>query len=100
MQGEQAEPPPACAIFQPQLSSDGGLLRPGPKMTQRINHHVAHQEDAFAWPAFSQKICDGVFFGNEEIVRNRIGQDTIDFFRHGAVKAAQSRLYVSYANAQ
>ena len=68
-------------------------------MPQRINHHVADQKNAFARPSLFQKVPDGVFFRDEEKLRQRVGQHTIDFFRHGPVEAAQSRFHVGHGDA-
>src|SRR5215472_8534269 len=46
MQSEQAKAAPADAVIQPQISSDGRLLRYRQKVQERVNHQIAHQEDA------------------------------------------------------
>ena len=43
-------------------------------------------------------MCDGVFFRDEKIVCERVGQDAVDFLGHGAVKAAEPGFAVGYAD--
>jgi hypothetical protein len=45
-------------------------------------------------------MLDGVFFGDEEIVGNGVGEDAINFLGHGAVEAAESGFDVGYGNAE
>ena len=69
-------------------------------MTEGINHYVANEMDGFARAAFFEELGDGVFFGDEEIVSNGIGEDSVDFFGHGAVEAAKTGLDMSDGNAE
>src|SRR5260370_36317572 len=98
MEGEDAKALPAGPILQSELITDSGLLGDGQKVAQRIDHHVANHIDAFPWPAFFQKVRNGIFVRYKEIVGERIGQDAVDFFGHASVKAAVSCLVVSYAD--
>src|SRR5260370_42060906 len=41
---------------------------------------------------------DGIFFSNKEIVGEGVGQDAVDLFGHGAVKAAESGFNVGYTD--
>jgi hypothetical protein len=40
-----------------------------------INHHIADQENALAWPALFHEIGDRVFLRNKKVVGNRIRQN-------------------------
>jgi len=98
MEGEDAKALPVGPILQFEFITDSGLLGDGQKVAQGIDHHVANHIDAFPWPAFFQKVRNGIFFRDKEIVGERIGQDAVDFFGHASVKAAESCLDVSYAD--
>ena len=69
-------------------------------MTQGIDHHVANQEDAFAGAAFLEQMLHAVFFGDEKVVGNGVGQNAIDLFGHGAVEAAEPGFDVGHADAE
>ncbi len=56
--------------------------------------------NALAGAAFLEQVSDGVLFGNEKKVRESIGQDAVDLFRHAAVKAAQAGLDVGDVHAE
>ncbi len=98
MEGEDTETPPARSILQTQFIANSGLLGDGQKVAQGIDHHVADHEDAFPGPAFFEEMRDGLFFGNKEIVCQGVGQDAVDFFGHGAVKAAEPGFDVGYTD--
>jgi len=98
MKGEDAKALPAGTIPQSELITDSGPLGDGQKVAQRIDHHIANHKDAFSGQAFFQKVRNGIFFRDKEIVGERIGQDAVDFFGHASVKAAESCLDVSYAD--
>src|SRR5260370_11347353 len=100
MEGEDAEAAPACSILQSELITDSGLLGNGQEVAQGIDHDVADDEDAAPGPAFFQEVLDGIFFRNKEIVGECVGEDTVDLLGHGAVKAAEPGLDVSYADAK
>ena len=69
-------------------------------MAQRIDHHVANQKDALAGAAFLEKMLHTVFFGDEKIVGDGVGENAVDLFGHGTVKTAEARFDVSDANAE
>jgi hypothetical protein len=100
MEREDPEATPAGAIFEAEVGSNGGLLSQREEMTERIDHHIADKMYGFARTAFFEELGDGVFFGDEEIVGNGIGEDAIDFFGHGAVEAAKTSLDMSDRNAE
>ena len=77
---------------------DRGFLRDGKKVSERVNHYVADEIDALAMLAFAYQIFDGVFFGDEEIVGKRVGDDAIDFFGHGAIAAAQAGFHMHHGD--
>jgi hypothetical protein len=81
-------------VHQVQILNDPGLLCDGQELPECINHDISDEMNTLAGPAFSQKIFNGVFFGHKQIIGQRIGQHTIDFFGHGTVEAAQTRLDV------
>jgi hypothetical protein len=45
-------------------------------------------------------VLDGVFFCDEEKVGEGIGEDAVDFFGHGTIKAAEAGFDVGYRNAE
>ena len=83
-----------------ELSANRRLVGDGQEMAERIDHHVANKEDSFLRTAFLEQMFGGVFFGYEQVVSQSVGQDAIDLFGHGAVKAAQSSLHMRHANAE
>ena len=100
MEREDTEAAPAVAVFEAKLVSNLGLLGDGKKMAQRIDHYVADQEDALAGAAFLEQMLHAIFFRDEKIVGNGVGEDAIDLLGHCAVKAAQASFDVSNANAE
>src|SRR5258708_490790 len=98
MEGEDTETLPARSILQPEFIPNSGLLGDGQKVPQGIDHHVADHIDAFPRPAFFEEMRDGIFFSNKEIVGEGVGQDAVDLFGHGAVKAAESGFDVGYTD--
>src|SRR5256885_11264461 len=69
-------------------------------MTQRVDHDIADEMDAPAGTAFFKKVSDGVFFSNEQIVSYSVGENAIDFFRHGAIETAQPGFHMGDGDAQ
>ena len=69
-------------------------------MAKRIDHDVANKIDGLAGAALFEEMLDGVFFGDEEIVGQGIGEDAIDFFGHGAIEAAEAGFDVSDRDAE
>src|SRR5216684_4040058 len=98
MEGKDTETLPARSILKTELIPNSGLLGDGQEVAQGIDHHVADHEDAFPGPAFFEEMRDGIFFSNKEIVGEGVGQDAVDLFGHGAVKAAESGFDVGYAD--
>ena len=83
-----------------QFVANGGLLGDWEEVAERIDHDVANKVDGFARAAFFEEMPDGVFFGDEEIVGNGVGEDAINVLGHGAVEAAESCFDVGYGNAE
>src|SRR5436853_5293218 len=50
--------------------------------------------------ALSKKIDPGVLLGDEEQIRDGVGQEAVDFFRHRPVEAAKPRLDVDEGEAE
>ncbi len=69
-------------------------------MPERIDHDVADEIDGLAGAAFFEEMADGVFFGDEEIVGEGVGENAVDFFRHGAIETAQAGFYMGNGNAK
>ena len=65
---------------------------------QRVNHDIAGEMDFFRRHAFGAQIVDSALFGDEEQIGNAIGDEPVDFFRHGAVPAAQARFDVGHGH--
>jgi hypothetical protein len=61
---------------------------------QGIDHHVADKTDAVGRYPFTSEVVGSASLSGVEKVGNLIGQDAIDFFRHGTVIAAQASLDV------
>jgi len=100
MQGEDGEALPGSSLLQRQVIADARFLGDGQKMSKRIDHDVANEIDRFAGTAFLEEMADGVFFGDEEIVGEGIGEDAINFFGHGTVKTAKTGFDVGNWNAE
>lgn len=69
-------------------------------MAERINHDVSDEINGFARTAFFEEMLDGVFFGDEKIVGESVGENAIDFFGHGAVETAKAGLDMGDGNAE
>src|SRR5689334_20031154 len=100
MESQDGELAPACPVLQIKLRADGGLLGNVQKVTQGVNHHVADHENALPGTALLEEVSDGIFFGDKEIVGQRVCEDAIDFLGHGAIKAAESSFDVGNADAE
>ena len=73
MEGQDTKALPSGTILQGQFLTDCGPLGDGQKVAQRIDHYVAHHENAAAGPAFFEEVLDGVFFRDKEVVGECIG---------------------------
>jgi len=100
MQCEDTEAAPVSSLLQGQVIADGGFLGDGKKMAKGIDHDVSDEIDRFAGTAFLEQMLDGVFFGDEKVFGKGIGEDTIDFFGHGAIKAAEAGFDMCHGNSE
>lgn len=100
MQREDAEALPISAFFQAEIIADRGFLRDGKKMAKRIDHDIADEMDGFARTAFFEEVLDSVFFGDEKIVGEGIGEDAIDFFGHRPIETAKAGFHVRDGDAE
>jgi len=37
-----------------------------------------------------EEMLDGIFFGDKEVIGQGVGEDTVNFFWHGAIEAAKA----------
>jgi len=100
MQSENAKAAPISSLLQGQVIADGGFLGDGKKMAEGIDHDVSDEIDRFAGTAFLEQMLDGVFFGDEEVVGQSIGENAINFLGHGAIKAAEAGFDMCHGNAE
>src|SRR5690242_7309110 len=100
MQCEDTEAAPVSSLLQGQVIADGGFLGDGKKMAKGIDHDVSDEIDRFAGTAFLEQMLDGVFFGDEKVFGKGIGEDTMDFFGHGAIKAAEAGFDMCHGNSE
>ncbi len=77
--------------------SAAGLAR-GKASMQAVDHDVADEVDARGRDALAREISDRVLLGDEEQIRDLIDDDAVDFLRHRAVEAAQSRFDMNDGN--
>ena len=63
-------------------------LRRGQKPHERINHNVADAEDSFGGNSFFLKINVSVLGRRKEHISKLIGDQPVDFLRHGAIEGA------------
>src|ERR1700720_3714798 len=63
-------------------------LRRGQKPHERINHNVADAEDSFGRNSFFLKINVSVLGRRKEHISQLIGDQPVDFLRHGAIEGA------------
>src|SRR5260370_32092590 len=100
MQREDSITPPRRPILKAKLLPNLRLLSHGQEVTERIDHHITHEMDGFAGTAFLKEMVDRILFGDEKVVSQRVREDTIDLFRHAAVKAAQTGFDVGNADVE
>jgi hypothetical protein len=100
MEGEDGIGVPTRPIFKAQVLAHAGLLGDGKKVAERIDHHVADEVDGFAGTAFLEEVFDGGVLRDKKILREGVGEDAIDFFGHGAIKAAEAGFDVSDGDAK
>ncbi len=67
---------------------------------QRVDHHVAGADDAVFGNALAAQVCVRRFIGGEEIIRDRIGAESVDLFRHRHVEGAQAGLDMGNTDAE
>jgi hypothetical protein len=67
---------------------------------EAIDHDVANEMNFRIGDSFALKILIRTLFCGEELVRDRVSQDTIYLFRHCPVKTAEAGLYVNNPDAQ
>src|ERR1017187_4903537 len=79
MQGEDSILPRRQAVWQRQLTGTVDLL------AQSIDHGIANEIDFLASDTFVPQILLGQSIGCEQKVRNGIGAEAVDLFRHGHV---------------
>ena len=100
MESEDAEAEPVGTVLQRQIFADRRFLCDRKKMAERIDHDIANEIDGLAGAAFFEEVLDSVFFGDEKIVGQGVGEDAVDFFGHGTVKTAEAGFDVGYRNAK
>jgi hypothetical protein len=61
---------------------------------QRVDHHIADEVDPLPGDPFRLQVLIGGPLGGEEKIRELIGEDAVDLFRHGAVVTAETGLHV------
>ena len=61
---------------------------------ERIDHDVADEIDLFVWDTLAAKVFVGIGRRCPEDIRNSVGDEAIDLFRHRPVAAAQPGLKV------
>jgi len=100
MQGEHGKALPVSSLLEGQILADEGIFGDGQKMAKRIDHDVANEINGLAGAAFFEEMLDGVFFRDEKIVGQGIGENAVDFFGHGSVETAESGFDVSDRDAK
>ena len=84
---------------QAELAQYGQSLRRRQHPGQAVHHDVAHKVDLLRSDAFAPQIVVGVARGREQQVGDLVGEQAVDFLRHGAVAGAQSGFDVGHRNA-
>ena len=100
MQGEHGKAPLSpirrSAVLAQSLRGRHGLLQVVP---QGVDHDIAHEVDARLRDALAQQVLPRAFLGDEQQIRDLVGEHAVDLLRHGAVEAAQSRFDVYHRDA-
>ena len=65
---------------------------------QRVDHDIAHEMNPFHGDAFSAQILGRGTLGRVQRVADLVGEQAIDFLRHQAIEAAQSRFNMHDGN--
>src|SRR5579884_299591 len=78
------------------LTTQRGLMCKLQRADQRINHQIADKVYFFRWNSFMSEILIAAFLGCKEKIGNRVCKYPVDFFRHSAVKAAQTRFHMDH----
>src|ERR1051326_1000309 len=87
-------------VFELQIRSYRRLARDRKILEQRIDHDVADESNTRFRNSLRPQIIVGVDRWGEKQVRDLVRQDSIDFFRHRAIAAAQSSFDVSNSYSQ
>ncbi len=76
------------------------LITAGKHVDQSVDHDVTDQMYAVLGNAFPRKILVSIFRWSKQQVRELIGNQTIDLFRHAAIEGPKPCFYMSDANAK
>ena len=71
----------------------------GRNRCEGVNHHIADQIDSLLRPAFAEQVFHAAGLRDEKKIRQGIGKNAIDLFRHGSVKAPQSCFHMGEGQA-
>src|SRR5690606_3148097 len=64
---------------------------------QRVDHSIADEEDLIVALTFSFEVFIGGATGSKEVVRDRVGYNAVDLFRHGHVARPDTALHMGDA---
>ena len=89
------------AGFAPRLEfmRDRMALRPREEALEGVNHDIADQIDSLLGSAFSEQVFHAAGLRDEKKIRQGIGENAIDLFRHGSVKAPQTCFHMGEGQA-
>ncbi len=57
---------------------------------QGVDHDVSHKLDPLGWNTFMSQILISILRRSPQQVRYGVGQNSVDFFGHGAVETAKT----------
>src|SRR5271166_6567596 len=81
-------------VWKRQIGGKAGLSL-WKQADEGVDHDVADEVNLFAIDAFAEEILVTVGRWREEQIGELVGEQAVDFFRHGAVAGAQSGLDVA-----
>jgi hypothetical protein len=91
-------------LTKPEVFQNGTRLDLGREMNEGVDHGVSHHVKValciIPHQSFTFKVLKARSFRDEMVAAQLVDQHPVDLFRHGSVKASESRFEVSHRNAQ
>src|SRR6267142_5344993 len=89
---------PVAALLDAKSTMNGRAVPPGTELLERVDHHVADEVDLVLADPLAEEVLTSTLLRDEQKLRDRIGQQSVDLFRHGSIVTAEPGLDVGHRN--